>query len=486
MALPGRYPDVTVMLVTAVRRTDASAPHPGAITLLWSDAHAHPVHSLGWGWSATWARVNRRDGRDGVAGAAGWEDDAMEFGFDVTSTLPDDWGRTGVIHTPHGDVETPAFVVVGTKATVKALTPDQVSDLGGQAVLANAYHLFLQPGPEIVDDAGGLGRFMGWSGPTFTDSGGFQVLSLGAGFKKTLAMDVSHLSPADVIAADADRRAMVDDDGVTFRSPLNGDVHRFTPEVSMGIQHHLGADVMFAFDELTTLVNTRAYQEEALERTRRWAERCLAEHRRLTESRADHPYQALFGVIQGAQYEDLRRKACRDLAAMEVDGQRFDGFGIGGAIEKVNLGRIVGWCAEELPEGRPRHLLGISEPDDLFAACRAGADTFDCVNPSRVARNAAIYTADGRYNVNTARFRRDWGPLEEGCDCHTCTHFSRAYLHHLFKAHEMLANTLATIHNERWTVRLVDTIRHTMRSGELDAFEEEFMGRWNAHGGRLG
>lgn len=409
----------------------------------------------------------------------------MPFGFDVTSRLDNGLGRTGTIRTPHGDIQTPAFVVVGTKASVKAMLPETVAELGAQAVLANGYHLFLQPGPDLVDEAGGLGRFMNWSGPTFTDSGGFQVLSLGAGFKKTLAMDVSELSEADVIAADADRKAMVDDDGVTFRSPLNGDLHRFTPEVSMSIQHRLGADIMFAFDELTTLMNTRAYQEEALERTRRWAERCLAAHRRLTDERAGKPYQALFGVIQGAQYEDLRRTACRDLAAMEVDGQRFDGFGIGGAIEKKNLGRIVGWCASELPEDRPRHLLGISEPDDLFAACRAGADTFDCVNPSRVARNAAIYTADGRYNVNTARFRHDFGPLEPGCDCYTCTHYSRAYLHHLFKAKELLANTLATIHNERWTVRLVDDIRAAMRAGELDALETEFMGRWNAHGGRL-
>ena len=300
------------------------------------------------------------------------KNNSMTFGFEVTSRLDNACGRTGLIHTPHGAIQTPAFVVVGTKATVKALLPESVVQLGAQAVLANAYHLFLQPGPELIDEAGGLGQFMNWTGPTFTDSGGFQVLSLGAGFKKTLAMDVSQLTEADVIAADADRKAMVDDDGVTFRSPLNGDLHRFTPEVSMGIQHHLGADIMFSFDELTTLMNTRAYQEEALERTRRWAERCLAEHRRLTEVRSGKPYQALFGVIQGAQYEDLRRRACRDLAGMEIDGHCFDGFGIGGAIEKANLGRIVTWCAEELPEDCPRHLLGISEPDDLFAACRAG------------------------------------------------------------------------------------------------------------------
>ena len=408
----------------------------------------------------------------------------MTFGFEVTSRLDNTCGRTGLIHTSHGVIQTPAFVVVGTKATVKALLPESVVQLGAQAVLANAYHLFLQPGPELIDEAGGLGRFMNWTGPTFTDSGGFQVLSLGAGFKKTLAMDVSQLTEADVIAADADRKAMVDDDGVTFRSPLNGDLHRFTPEVSMGIQHHLGADIMFSFDELTTLMNTRAYQEEALERTRRWAERCLAEHRRLTEVRSGKPYQALFGVIQGAQYEDLRRRACRDLAGMEIDGHCFDGFGIGGAIEKANLGRIVTWCAEELPEDRPRHLLGISEPDDLFAACRAGADTFDCVNPSRVARNAAIYTVDGRYNVDTARFRRDFGPLEDDCDCYTCTHYSRAYIHHLFKAKELLANTLATIHNERFFVKLLDDIRASIDGGYFGEFRDESLARFYANGPR--
>ena len=398
--------------------------------------------------------------------------------FDVTHRLEGARGRAGVIRTPHGDVETPAFVVVGTKATVKAVVPEAVADLGAQAVLANAYHLYLQPGADLIDEAGGLGRFMNWTGPTFTDSGGFQVMSLGAGFKKVLAMDTGGLQDDDVIAEGKTRMAHVDEDGVTFKSHLDGTLHRFTPEVSMGIQHQLGADIMFAFDELTTLMNTRAYQEASVERTHRWAVRCLAEHARLTRERADKPYQALFGVIQGAQYEDLRRQAARGLAELEVDGQMFDGFGLGGALEKENLGTIIGWMVDELPDDKPRHLLGISEPDDFFAAVEMGADTFDCVNPSRVARNAAIYTADGRYNVNTARHRRSFIPLEEGCDCYTCTHYTRAYLHHRFKAKEMLSATLATIHNERFTVRLVDNIRAALSSGDFYAFRDEFLGRF--------
>ena len=403
----------------------------------------------------------------------------MSFGFEV-AVRSGGRARTGTIHTPHGDIRTPAFIPVGTKASVKAVLPEAMADLGAQALLANAYHLYLQPGSDLVDEAGGLGRFMNWPGPTFTDSGGFQVMSLGAGFKKVLAMDTKGIVGDDVIAEGKTRRAHVDEDGVTFFSHLNGSRLRFTPEVSMTIQHQLGADIMFAFDELTTLMNTRDYQEASVARTHRWAVRCLCAHAALTEERVGRPYQALFGVIQGAQYEDLRRRAAADLAALEVDGSRFDGFGLGGALEKENLGRIIGWMVDELPEDRPRHLLGISEPEDLFEAVAFGADTFDCVNPSRVARNAAIYTADGRYNVTTARNRRAFEPLEADCDCYTCTHYTRAYLHHLFKAKEMLASTLATIHNERFTVRLVDEIRASLESGEFDLFRNEFMGRYNA------
>jgi queuine tRNA-ribosyltransferase len=404
-----------------------------------------------------------------------------DFGFTPGTVLDNGLGRTGVIHTPHGEIRTPAFIAVGTKATVKSVLPEAVAELGAQAVLANAYHLYLQPGSDIVDDAGGLGAFMNWPGPTFTDSGGFQVMSLGVGFKKVLAMDTAGLGNDDVIAPGKSRLAHVDDDGVTFTSHLNGDRHRFSPETSMRIQHELGADIMFAFDECTTLMNTRGYQEQSLERTQAWAVRCLAEHSRLTDQRATKPYQALFGVVQGAQYEDLRRKAARDLAALDVDGCSFDGFGIGGALEKENLGTIVSWVNSELPFDKPRHLLGISEPDDFFAAIAAGADTFDCVMPSRVARNAAIYTADGRYNVNTAANRRNFAPLEEGCDCYTCAHYSRAYLHHLFKAKEMLSATLATIHNERFTVRLVDNIRASIDEGRFEDFRDDFLGRFYSH-----
>lgn len=399
--------------------------------------------------------------------------------FSIDATLPGTAGRAGVIHTPHGDIQTPAFIAVGTKATVKAVLPETMAALGAQAVLANAYHLYLQPGPDIVDEAGGLGAFMNWPGPTFTDSGGFQVLSLGSGVRKVMAMDVNRARADDVTVAGKDKLAHVDDDGVTFTSHLDGSAHRFTPEVSMQIQHQLGADIMFAFDELTTLINTREYQEDSVQRTHEWAQRCLDEHEKLTRERADKPYQALFGVVQGAQYEDLRRQAARGLESLAgPSGRGFDGYGIGGALEKQNLGTIVGWVTSELPEHKPRHLLGISEPDDLFAAVAAGADTFDCVSPSRVARNAAVYTRDGRVNITGARYRWDFTPIDAECDCYTCAHYTRAYMHHLFKAKEILASTLATIHNERFTIGLVDRIRASIVDGCFQELREDTLGRY--------
>ncbi|TXL63221.1 tRNA guanosine(34) transglycosylase Tgt [Aeromicrobium terrae] len=395
--------------------------------------------------------------------------------FTVGSRLDGAAGRTGVLSTPLGDIRTPAFVPVGTKATVKAVLPEAMAALGAQALLANAYHLYLQPGSDIVEEAGGLGRFMNWPGPTFTDSGGFQVLSLGAGFKKTLAMDAAGVTSDDVIAPGKDRLATVDDDGVTFKSHLDGSSHRFTPEVSMQIQHQLGADVIFAFDELTTLMNSREYQEASLARTTAWAERCLTEHRRLAAEHPDRPAQQLFGVVQGAQHEDLRRRAAADLVAMD-----FDGYGIGGAIEKENLAAIVGWVVDELPDDRPRHLLGIGEPEDLFMAVEAGCDTFDCVQPSRVARSSRVYTPDGRRNLLVAASRRAFVPIDDECDCYTCAHYTTAYLHHLFKANEYLAATLVTIHNERFIVRLVDAMRTAIEAGEFNALKQEFLGRYSS------
>ncbi len=402
----------------------------------------------------------------------------MQPDFTVSKRMEDARGRTGTIRTPHGDIATPAFIPVGTRASVKAVLPESMRDLGAQALLANAYHLYLQPGSDIVAEAGGLGAFMNWPGPTFTDSGGFQVLSLGVGFKKILAMDVSGRERDDVVAPGKDRLAHVDDDGVTFKSHLDGSLHRFTSEVSMRVQHEIGADIIFAFDECTTLMNTYGYQVRALERTSAWARRCLEEHSRLMAAAPDQPPQALFAVVQGAQYEDLRRRAAGELAAMEVEGRRFEGFGIGGALEKQRLAEIVGWVVEELPEDRPRHLLGIGDPDDLFTGVESGADTFDCVSPSRVARNAAVHAPTGRFNITGTSYRRQFEPIDAACDCYTCTHYTRAYLHHAFKAKEMIAFTLATIHNERFIVRLVDCIRTTIESGDYVEFKQEFLGRY--------
>lgn len=248
----------------------------------------------------------------------------------------------------------------------------------------------------------------------------------------------------------------------------------------MRIQHQIGADIIFAFDELTTLVNTRSYQEQSVRRTHAWAVRCVTEHHRLAGESPDKPAQALFGVVQGAQYEDLRRESARGLVNIGRDaaGLEFDGFGIGGALEKQNLATIVGWVTDELPEDKPRHLLGISEPDDLFAAVAAGADTFDCVSPSRVARNAAVYSATGRYNITGARYKRDFTPIDPECDCYTCAHYTRSYVHHLFKAKEMLASTLCTIHNERFVIRMVDQIRESITEGRFDDLREHVLGRY--------
>ncbi|PXY89387.1 tRNA guanosine(34) transglycosylase Tgt [Bifidobacterium asteroides] len=415
--------------------------------------------------------------------------DRAAFSFETLNRLPDSpdglghngrrYGRTGIIHTPHGDIHTPAFIPVATQAAMKAVLPEQMRQLGAQVLLANAFHLFERPGPDILDQAGGLARFMNWDGPTYTDSGGFQVLSLGAGFKKTLAMDVTGMKSDQVIAEGKERLAFVDEDGVTFKSPLNGDRHRFSAEISMGIQHRIGADIMFSFDELTTLMNTRTYQEQSVERTFRWAKRCVDEHHRLTQARTGKPYQALFGVVQGANYEDLRRRAARQIASLD-----FDGVGIGGAIEKRLLGQTCAWICDEMPESRPRHVLGIAAVDDIFAGVENGGDTFDCVSPARCGRNGAVFTRDGRWNIKRAQFKTDFRPIEEDCDCYTCTHYSRAYIDHLLRAHELNGYTLATIHNERFFVRLLDEIRQSIDSGYFDEYKKETLTRFYAHGSK--
>lgn len=395
----------------------------------------------------------------------------QDFSFTIQQELGGGTlARTGVIHTPHGDIQTPAFIVVGTQATVKAMTVEQVRAVHAQAVLANAYHLYLRPGHKLVERAGGLGAFMNWPGPTFTDSGGFQVLSLGSGYKKVI--DMNGTEPE---TPKNERRAFVDDEGVTFYSHLDGSKHRFTAELSMQIQHALGADIMFAFDELTALVDPYDYQVQALERTHRWAERCLAELERLRTQHPEKPYQALFAVIQGAQYEDLRRRTSRELG-----GLPFDGFGIGGAIQKDNLQNIVRWANEELPRDKPKHMLGISEPDDIFAAIEQGIDMFDCVSPTRVARNGAFYTYEGRRNIRGAQYYDDFTPLLEGCECYACQHYTRAYLNHLAKAGELLAHTLMSIHNEHFIIKLVDDIRASIADGSFQALKTAWLKRYYA------
>lgn len=409
---------------------------------------------------------------------------SKSFAFEIKQSAESGLARVGTISTPHGDIQTPAFIPVGTKATVKSVLPEAMKELGSQALLANAYHLYLQPGPDLLDEAGGLAKFMNWKGPTFTDSGGFQVLSLGVGFKKVLAMDAKTFRSDQVIAGNKERLAHVDDDGVTFKSHLDGSMHRFTAEISMQIQHKIGADIIFAFDECTTLHNTRPYQELAMERTYDWAIRCLDEHKRLTEQRSNKPYQALFGVIQGAQYEDLRKKAAADLGTMSSSGIEFDGFGIGGALDKDSLGAIVGWVNSTLPQDKPKHLLGIGAPEDLFVGVENGVDTFDCVLASRIARSGAVYTSTGRMNIANAPYVRDFNPIIENCDCYTCKNFTRAYLCHLFRGKEMLAATLATIHNERYIVGLVDRMRQALLDGDFREMKEEFLGRYTHRSGQ--
>lgn len=395
-----------------------------------------------------------------------------EFSYKLVTALGDErFARAGTIHTPHGDIQTPAFIPVGTKATIKAVTVEQLDETGAQALLANAFHLYLQPGHRLIEKAGGLGKFMHWSKPTFTDSGGFQVLSLGSGHKKVISMD----SNAASVAPKSTRHAFVDDDGVNFKSPIDGSMHRFTPEISMKIQHGIGADICFAFDELTSLADPYEYQVEALARTHDWANRSVTAFRDLQYKHAERAYQALFGVLQGANYENLRRDTAKYLGSMD-----FDGFGIGGAIEKSQLGTIVRWVNEELPVNKPKHLLGISEPDDMFEAVAAGVDTFDCVSPTRVARNGAAYTLDGRFNISRSLHRDDFGPLDPDCICYTCTNYSRAYLNHLLRAKERLAATLISIHNEAFIIKLVADMRQSIIDGSFEDLRTSWLQRYYA------
>lgn len=442
----------------------------------------------------------------------------MSFSFEiVTKDKEAVLARAGVIHTPHGDIATPAFITVGTKATVKSLTPEQVRDIvGAQAVLANTYHLYLEPGEKLVKNHGGFAKMMGWSRsesairganceerrvpelvsegvivnvdisykmkenlsplPSFTDSGGFQVFSLG----QALGHGVGKIATSEEISKREtkehdkthEKLAKIDDEGVTFRSVIDGSEHRFTPEKSMQIQHDLGADIFFAFDECTSPLAPKEYQLKAIKRTHAWAKRSLDEHKRLGKSEATGEMQALFGVVQGGAYEDLRRESARTLAAMD-----FDGFGIGGSFTKEDIGTAVRWVCEELPEGKPRHLLGIGEPLDILLGIENGIDTFDCVTPTRIARNGSLLTKDGRINILNAKYLSDMSPVSEEKSWYT-HQYTKAYLAHLFRADEMTGASIASLHNLKFLTVLVEDARKALLEGKFLQYKDYFLKRY--------
>jgi queuine tRNA-ribosyltransferase len=396
------------------------------------------------------------------------------IGFEARFTTDGSAARLGKLTTPHGSIDTPAFVVVGTRAAVKSLRPADVAALGAQAVLCNTYHLYLRPGADLVADQGGLHRFMAWPGPLFTDSGGYQVFSLGFGLEhgigKIVGMFPEESNPG------LGRRApggghrtklmRVDEDGVSFRSHIDGSPHRLTPELSIELQEKLGADVILAFDEPTSPLHDERYTARAMRRTHRWATRCLVAH-----TRAD---QALFGIVQGGAFQRLREQSAAFIAALP-----FDGFAIGGSLgkSKRDMHQVIEWSIPALPADRPRHMLGIGEPEDLFECVERGIDTFDCVAPTRLARHGVLYTPDGKLRITQTKYRQDPAPIDPLCNCTTCQSFSRAYLRHLFAVDELLAYTLATVHNLHYILTLMARIRAALAVGEFDGLKQETLGR---------
>jgi len=350
--------------------------------------------------------------------------------------------RAGVLHTPHGDIPTPVFAPVGTQATVKTLSPDELQQLGAKLILANTYHLYLRPGAEVVARLGGLHQFMGWSGPILTDSGGFQVFSLESLRKGT-------------------------DEGAIFRSHIDGSEHFLSPERSIEVQEQLGADIIMALDECPEPLDYE-YNKIALARTHLWAERCLQAHTR--------PDQALFAIVQGGIFSDLRSVSARFHSSLG-----FPGYGIGGL--SVGESKQQTWATLDctvplLPEDKPRYLMGVGSPEDLFEGVARGVDMFDCALPTRLARNGALFTAQGRINLRKAEFKQDPAPIEQGCACYTCRNFSRAYLQHLFKAGEILGLRLNTIHNLHFLLDVMRRIRAAILDGSFAALRADFANRY--------
>jgi queuine tRNA-ribosyltransferase len=390
--------------------------------------------------------------------------------FKIEKKLKKSLGRAGVLITPHGEIQTPAFVTVGTKATIKSLTPEQVKEAASQIVLANTYHLYLEPGEKIIKKAG-LHKFMNWPGPIMTDSGGFQAFSLGVAYGNKLSKFISVKPPKreeidEAYNEEREKKAKITENGVEFRSIIDGSRHFFTPEKSMQIQNDLGADIIFAFDECTSPHAPKQYLKEAMDRTHRWAGRSLAEFRRFSKGK-----QSLFGIIQGGRYEDLRKESAKVIGSMD-----FEGFGVGGSFVKEDMPAAVRWVNKILPEEKPRHLLGVGEPVDLILGVENGCDTFDCVAPTRIARNGTLYTKHGKINIMNAKYKNIFKPIEEECGCYTCKNYTAAYLSHLFRSKEMLAATLASIHNIYFLNNLMSQIRESILSGTFPKFKEKFLG----------
>jgi queuine tRNA-ribosyltransferase len=347
--------------------------------------------------------------------------------------------RTGVLHTPHGDIETPVFMPVGTQGTVKAMTPEQVEDTGARLILGNTYHLFLRPGADVVREAGGLHRFMHWNHAILTDSGGFQVFSLG-------------------------KMRKITETGVKFRSYIDGSEQMLTPEISIGVQEALGSDIMMAFDECVQYPAERRYVEGSLDRTTRWLKRCIDAH-------TDPESQSLFGIMQGGVFKDLRRRSAEQITQFDLPGYAIGGLSVGEPKE-VMLD-VLDDCVDLLPADRPRYLMGIGTVDYIFEAVERGIDMFDCVEPTRIARHGVATTSEGRLNIKNARFERDFGPLDPGCGCYTCRNFSRAYLRHLFKSGELLSATLLSIHNVTFLQDLTRGIRQAINEDRFTEYKKE-------------
>ncbi len=392
------------------------------------------------------------------------------------------FGRAGVLSTENGQILTPAFVAVGTKGTVKSLTPENLWQCGSQVVLANTYHLHLEPGEEVVRDNGGLGRFMHWSGPTMTDSGGFQAFSLGVayghGLGKFIQSDVppeeilSQIKETDTLVNN--KSAKVTEKGVEFNSFLDGSKRFLSPEKSIQIQRCIGADIIFVLDEFTSPHAEHEKIKSTIDRTFRWAGRCLDEFRNTNnESLKSKTRQFLFGIVQGGRFEDLRKESARQISSLP-----FDGFGIGGTFVKEDMATAVAWVNSVLPEEKPRHLLGVGEPTDLFLGVENGCDTFDCVAPTRMARNGSLYTAQGKININNSKYKTEHTKIDQSCNCYTCTNYTASYLAHLFRAKEMLGATLASIHNLYFLNNMMSQIRQSIIDDTFFDLKEKFFAQY--------